>query len=294
MRLLVIMLVSLTASSALGQEPSGDGEVRSPEEIPEDMPEAPETAPPAEAPAVDATEDRPPHPKTPDPLEEAQPTAEMLAKTMYHWLPGHWVWTGEQFEWRSGQWVYKVKDMILVPPRWEWDGDKWVFHGAGWAKRGTNVAVFSPTPAPGGPEVSENAEQAPANSSEPKEQNEAQTTVYVWVGVYTAPLVVYPIWHPHYHYHWYHRHPRYRRRPAYRHRRYNYAKTHRRYHSPSARPPAAGPSRPSQQPAGKPAQQPSSKPAQQPSSKPSQQPSSRPSHQPSTGHQPSRRGGRRR
>jgi hypothetical protein len=28
------------------------------------------------------------------------------------------VWTGELFEWKGGQWVYEVKDMILVPPRW--------------------------------------------------------------------------------------------------------------------------------------------------------------------------------
>ena len=92
--------------SALAQNDAKDAnataDVRSEDEIPDDMPEAPEDAPPAEATAVGATDDRPPHPKTPDPLEELQPSAEMLAKTMYHWLPGRWVWTSEQYEWRSG------------------------------------------------------------------------------------------------------------------------------------------------------------------------------------------------
>jgi hypothetical protein len=306
MRFLVLLALALSvANAALAQTASEDPSVRSADEIPEDMPDAPENAPPAEAPAVGATEDRPPHPKTPDPLEEVQPTAEMLAKTMYHWLPGHWVWTGQQFEWKNGQWIYKVKEMILVPPRWEWDGKQWVFHSAGWAKPGTNVAVYSPTPAPGGPDAAENSEQAPASSSEPKDQKEAQTTVYVWVGVYTAPLIVYPIWHPHYHYHWYHRHPYYRRPPAYRHRRYHYAKAHHRYHNPSARPHPSSPSRPSQHPAHKPSTRPS-QPSHRPSTKPSQpshQPAtkpSQPSHHPSGGaaHQPSqqrrRTGGRRR
>ncbi len=99
--------------------------MRSADEIPEDMPPPPDDAPPAEAPPTGGTDERPPHPETPELLEEEQPTAETLAKTKYHWLPGHWVWTGEQFEWKSGQWVYKVKDSILVPPRWEWDGKQW-------------------------------------------------------------------------------------------------------------------------------------------------------------------------
>ena len=111
---LMLLLAAGAPASALAQEaPEGD-DVRSADEIPEDMPDPPEDAPPAEAPPVDGTDERPPHPETPEDLEELQPTAETLAKTSYHWLPGHWMWTGEQFEWKSGEWVYKVKDMILV------------------------------------------------------------------------------------------------------------------------------------------------------------------------------------
>ena len=258
--LLTLLLLSIPAGGA-AQDDAPSSEVRSEDEIPDDMPEAPEEAPPAEAPAVGATADRPPHPKTPDPLEEPQPTAEALAKTMYHWLPGRWVWTGEQFEWKSGIWIYKVEEMILVPPRWEWSEERkqWVFHEAGWAKPGSNVVVYSPTPAPGGPDVTENAETPPAESTEPAQQQEAQTTVYVWVGVYRAPVVVYPRWHPYYHYHWYHRHPYYRATPYYKHHRYQHARAHYNYHHGN---------RPSQQPAGRPSQQPAGKAAQQPSNKP--------------------------
>jgi hypothetical protein len=287
-----LLIVLSVPMAALAQEASAEGSVRSAEEIPEDMPAPPEDAPPAEAPPVDATEERPPHPQTPDPLEEAQPSAEMLAKTMYHWLPGHWVWTGEQFEWRSGAWIYKVKEMILVPPKWEWDGKQWVFHGAGWATPGTRKVVYSPTLAPGGPDVAENAEKAPAESSEPKQQQQAESSVYVWVGVYTAPLILYPVWHPHYHYHWYHRHAHYYRAPAYRHRRYHYAKTHHRVHHYNNRPPSA-----SQRPSNRPSQRPSTRPSQQPSTRPqqpSQRPSTQPSQRPSHGGGSRARGGRRR
>ncbi len=265
MRFALFILILAAPWSALAQDRNGEDHLRSVSEIPEGMPEAPESAPAAEAPAVGASEERPPHPQTPEPLEEPQPTAETLAKTMYHWLPGHWTWTGEQYEWKSGEWIYAVKDMILVPPRWEWDGTQWVFHGAGWAKPGTEVAVYRPTPAPGGLEATQNNEQPPADSSEPKDQQQAQVTVYVWTGVYVAPLIVYPRWHPHYHYHWYHRHPHYRAAPAYRHRRYHYAKTHHRVHHHGSRPP----SRPSQ-PATRPSQ-PSTRPPDKSSAQRKQQ-----------------------
>ena len=165
--LLIATLATAVASSVVAQT---NDEIRAADEIPEDMPDAPESAPPADAPAVDATDERPPHPKTPDPLEEAQPAPETLAATMYHWLPGHWVWTGEQFEWRSGSWIYAVNDLILVPPRWEWDGKQWVFHDAGWAKPGTREVIYSPTPAPGGADAAQNAEKSPGESSEPQTQ----------------------------------------------------------------------------------------------------------------------------
>jgi type IV secretory pathway VirB10-like protein len=131
--LLPLVLFLGSAAAGFAQEAPQENDVRSADEIPQDMPSPPEDAPPAAAPPADGTDERPPHPETPEPLEEQQPSAETLAKTSYHWLPGHWVWTGEQFEWNSGEWVYKVKDMILVRPRWEWNGKQWVFHDAGWA-----------------------------------------------------------------------------------------------------------------------------------------------------------------
>lgn len=301
MRLLLFSVLILSAPSLVGaQSPTESANTRSDQEIPEDMPPPPESAPPAEAPAVDGTEDRPPHPQTPAPLEEAQPSTETLSKTVYHWLPGHWVWTGEQFEWRSGSWVYKVKDMILVPPRWEWTGKQWLFHDAGWAKPGTTEVVYRTTPAPGGPDAVTNPEQPPGTSKKEPEPERATTTVYVWTGVYVAPLVLFPIWHPWYHYHWYRRHPAFRRPPAYRSRRYTYARTHRRattYRTPSAgRSPSAG------QPLGSGRQPSSGRPSQAPSTRPSPTPSSkgtsttgasRGSSRGSTGRRGGRRGGRR-
>jgi len=291
--LLALLLASWVPALAIAQEDSGADDVRSADEIPEDMPPPPEDAPPAEAPAVDGTDERPPHPETPESLEEQQPSAEVLAKTSYHWLPGHWIWTGEQFEWKSGTWVYKVKDMILVPPRWDWDGKQWVFHNAGWAKAGTNKVVYRVTPAPGGPDVAGNAEAPPGATTQTVEPQPATTTVYVWTGAYVAPLVLFPIWHPWYHYHWYHRHARYRRAPAYRSRRYRYATTHRRAHyRHQSRPPSHGhggrpPSSSRPPSSGRPPHQ----GGRQPSTKPSTQPSNRSGS--STGSSRSRSGGSR-
>ncbi|MGB3052960.1 MAG: hypothetical protein WBB42_18300, partial [Polyangiales bacterium] len=246
---LLLLLASGIPAFAFAQDATEGDDVRSADEIPEDMPAPPEDAPPAEAPAVDGTDDRPPHPETPESLEEEQPSAELLAKTSYQWLPGHWTWTGEQFEWKSGEWIYKVKDMILVPPRWDWDGKQWVFHNAGWAKSGTKKVVYRPTPAPGGPDVAASAEQAPAATAEQPAPQKSTTTVYVWTGVYVAPLVLFPIWHPWYHYHWYHRYPAYRRPPAYRSARYRYSTTHRRAHyRHQSRPPSHGGRPPSSRP----------------------------------------------
>ncbi len=266
---LVLLLASGIPGFAFAQDASEGDDVRSADEVPKDMPAPPDDAPPAEAPAVGGTDDRPPHPETPESLEEQQPSAELLAKTSYQWLPGHWIWTGEQFEWKSGEWIYKVKDMILVPPRWDWDGKQWVFYGAGWAKPGTKKVVYSPTAAPGGPDVAANAEQAPAATDKEPAPQASTTTVYVWTGVYVAPLILFPIWHPWYHYHWYHRHAYYRRPPAYRSARYRYSTTHRRAHyRHQSRPPSRGGRPPS---SGRPPNQ----GGRRPSTKPSTQPSNR-------------------
>ena len=186
--LLVLLLASGIPAFAFAQDASRGEDVRSADEIPKDMPAPPEDAPPAEAPAVDGTDDRPPHPETPESLEEQQPSAELLAKTSYQWLPGIGYGPESSSNGRAASGSTRSKDMILVPPRWDWDGKQWVFYGAGWAKPGTKKVVYSPTAAPGGPDVAANAEQAPAGHrpNEPTPQA-STTTVYVWTGVYVAP-----------------------------------------------------------------------------------------------------------
>jgi hypothetical protein len=85
------------------------------------------------------------------------------------------------------------------------------------------------------------ADAPPAESTTVVVPQQAMTTVYVWTGVYAPPLVVFPIWHPYYHYYWYHRHPYYGQPPGYHSYRYNYAYAHRRpYYPPSSRPPTQG------------------------------------------------------
>ena len=216
--------------------PAGEG--RPPSEVPSDMPPPPSEAPPVEAPPVGGTADRPPHPETPDPLAEAEPTALTLASTQYHWLPGHWIWTGEHFEWRSGVWIYPVNGYDLVPPRWEWDGAQWVFHNAGWALPGADAVVFAPTAVPG---VNDNPDAAPQTSDEWVEPTPATTTVYVSMGVYTPPLIMYPLWHPYYHYWWYRGYPLYARQPLYRHPRYYYSRRYAPPPRPRGRPPGVRP-----------------------------------------------------
>ncbi|MBW2507644.1 MAG: hypothetical protein JRE81_03350 [Deltaproteobacteria bacterium] len=69
MRSFSVTRIALGAlDAALAQQDAS--EVRSADEIPEDMPDPPDSAPPAEAPAVNGTDERPPHPQTPEPLEE--------------------------------------------------------------------------------------------------------------------------------------------------------------------------------------------------------------------------------
>lgn len=283
------LAVGMAARADAQQAPPSDEGVRSPEEIPADMPPPPDSAPPAEAPPVGATDERPPHPQTPDPLAEAQPSAEVLASTSYHWLPGHWIWTGQQFEWLTGRWIYKVKDMILVPPRWEWNGQQWVFHNAGWARPGTYDVVYRPTDAPGGPDAIGNPAVPPGTYVEAPPPQQSVTTVYVWTGFYVPPPIFFPIWSPWYHYYWFHRHPLYVRPPLYLSPRYRYARMHPpppRYRPPpAARPPqrpGTRPTQPSTRPGTRPSQpstRPSTRPSQ-PSTRPSQ-PSTRPSTRPS-------------
>ena len=134
LRRLVLASVLLGASPAVleAQAPSGSDQATfDPDHPPADMPPPPDSAPPAEAPAETQTDGRPPHPATPAPLDEPQPTAQELAQSPYHWLPGHWVWTGQRFEWSSGRWIYKVDGYVLVPPRWAFVNGQWAFVAAG-------------------------------------------------------------------------------------------------------------------------------------------------------------------
>ena len=237
MRVTSFLACMMIPALALAEGMPADGG-QPPSEVPSDMPPPPSEAPPVEAPPVGATADRPPHPETPDPLAEAEPSALTLASTQYHWLPGHWIWTGEHFEWRSGMWIYAVRGYALVPPRWQWDGAQWVFHNAGWALPGTDDVVFAPTPAP---EVNDNPGEPPLRSDEWIDPTPATTTVFVSMGVYTPPLIMYPMWHPYYHYWWYRGYPLYARQPLYRHPRYYYSRRYAPPLRPRGRPPGVRP-----------------------------------------------------
>jgi hypothetical protein len=181
-------------------------------------PPPPESAPPVTAPPAEVPEGLPPHPAFPDPLDEPHPTEAELATTEFVWLPGHWVWTGEAYRWREGEWIHPLEGYVLVPPRWEWSGESWVFHHAGWAPLGSDVVAFAPVP------VTEEdlAEGAPVEAFA-----EPPPPLHWWAaGAYVAPLVIYPRWHPFYHYYFALGHPYYLqypplyRSPWYRFHRY--------------------------------------------------------------------------
>ncbi|NLY95458.1 MAG: BcpO-related WXXGXW repeat protein [Myxococcales bacterium] len=193
----------------------------------------PEWAPPAEA-NPGYVEGLPPYPEFPEPLEEPQPDEATLAASEYAWLPGHWVWTGEHYEWREGSWVYDLPGYELVLPHWEWDGEKWVFFGAGWVAPGTDEIVYAPTPVEEvqSPGVIEVYTPPPA------------PTYWYATTVWTAPLVLYPTWHPYYAYWHVRRHPAYVRwTPLWNSPRYHFyrypltPRFHAGYVPPSHRPP---------------------------------------------------------
>src|SRR5690606_10045734 len=148
-----------------------------------DEPPPPEFAPPVTAPPAEVPEGIPPHPDFPEPLDEPEPTQAELDSTEYVWLPGHWVWNGEAYEWQEGRWIYPLPGYVLVPPRWEWNGEAWVFHHAGWAEVGSDVVVYAPRPV----EEGAAAEEAIDVYVEP-----STPTYYTWSGAYVAPLVIYP------------------------------------------------------------------------------------------------------
>jgi uncharacterized membrane protein YgcG len=197
----------------------------------------PDWAPPAEA-SAGQVEGLPPYPEFPEPLEEPQPDEATLAESEYAWLPGHWIWTGEQYEWQEGMWVYDLPGFELVLPHGEWDGEKWVFHGAGWMLPDGDEIVYRPTPV---------EEEQGAGFVEVYTPPASPTYWYV-ATVFVPPLILYPPWHPYYAYYYVHRHPAYIgyvplwNSPRYRFYRYpQNVRLHAGYRPPSYVPPRRRP-----------------------------------------------------
>ena len=146
---------------------------------------------PALASPSPATDGRPPHPAIPEPLEELGPTQQMRDSTSFHWLSGHWIWTGNQYVWQPGVWIYDFPGLVLVPSRWLWDGEYWGFQDAGWAAEGSARVLYRPTALPGG-----SASTVPVPDSQQSEVElsvaPSSYSVYVWTGTWVAPPIVYP------------------------------------------------------------------------------------------------------
>lgn len=146
---------------------------------------------PAVASPTGASEGRPPHPAIPPPIEEPSPSANMFASTPYRWLPGHWIWTGQEYVWQSGVWVYELQGYALLPPRWLWDAEQWTFQDAGWARRGTRPILYRPTALPDG-SASMGPSPDPNEAQVALEVSPTTHTVYDWTGTWVAPPIVYP------------------------------------------------------------------------------------------------------
>jgi hypothetical protein len=146
---------------------------------------------PAFASPTPATKGRPPHPMIPAPLEEPEPSQDMRASTSFRWLRGHWIWTGNQYVWQPGVWIYDVPGHTIVPPRWGWDGEYWGFQDTGWAAAGSTRISVRPTAVPNG-----NAGAAPEPDLQAPDVDvyvaPSSYAVYVWTGTWVAPPIVYP------------------------------------------------------------------------------------------------------
>jgi len=146
---------------------------------------------PAFASPIEATAGRPPHPGIPTPLEEPEPSQDMLVSSSFRWLAGHWMWTGNQYEWQPGLWIYDVPGYELVPPQWDWDGEYWLYRDAGWRAVGETRISARPTAAPGG---TANTVPDPGLSAPNVDLFVAPSShaVYVWTGTWVAPPIAYP------------------------------------------------------------------------------------------------------
>lgn len=155
-------------------------------------PEKDEAKPgPAFASPTAAANGRPPHPAIPAPLDEPEPAPAIRGSTNFRWLAGHWIWTGNQYVWQSGVWIYDLPGHSLVPARWVWDGEYWGFEDAGWAAAGSTRISFRPTAVPGG-----RADLAPEPDLQAPDVDvyvaPSSYAVYVWTGTWMAPAIVYP------------------------------------------------------------------------------------------------------
>jgi hypothetical protein len=163
----------------------------------ESEPSMPEASPgaaqarPATASPTEPARGRPPHPAIPPPIEEAQPSASTLASTGYRWLPGHWIWSGNQYVWQPGIWVYELPGYVLLPPQWRWDGEYWTFRDAGWALPGSDQAVYRPTALPDG-SARVLPTPDPDEAQVDLEVSPSSYAAYVWTGTWVAPPIVYP------------------------------------------------------------------------------------------------------
>jgi hypothetical protein len=169
--------------SLAGKQPQ---EIRAATPSPDPADERPATASPT-APM----EGRPPHPATPAPIDEPQPSPDIVGSTSYRWLPGHWIWTGNQYEWQPGVWLYDLPGYALLSAQWLWDGDYWTFRDAGWAMPGTKQAVYRPTALPDGSSTAAPTPD-PDESQVELEVRASSYTAYVWTGTWAAPPIVYP------------------------------------------------------------------------------------------------------
>jgi hypothetical protein len=115
----------------------------------------------------------------------------MRDSTSFRWLSGHWIWTGNQYVWQPGVWIFDFPGLVLVPSRWLWDGEYWGFQDAGWAPQGSARVLYRPTALAGG-----SASTVPEPDSQQSEVElsvaPSSYSVYVWTGTWVAPPIVYP------------------------------------------------------------------------------------------------------
>jgi hypothetical protein len=86
-------------------------------------------------------------PTAPPPLLQEAP-APMTAPGS-EWIPGHWIWNGQQYAWQQGRWDRPpAPGARWLPARWQRRGRMWMFAPGRWrGPRG--VLLVPPAAAPG-------------------------------------------------------------------------------------------------------------------------------------------------